>query len=508
MIGKTLGGYRIVEQIGMGGMATVYKAYDASTDRYVAIKTLPQQYSQDPMFRTRFEREAKAIARLEHIHILPIFAYGEEGGISYMAMRYLDAGTLTDRIKQGSMPFDEIGRLLKQMASALDYAHRHDVLHRDIKPSNVMLDSTGNCFLTDFGIAKMIESASGPGAMIDLTGTGIIGTPSYMSPEQCRGEKDLTPASDQYALGVVLYQMVTRRTPYQAETPMAVIHMQLTDAPLALPRSLRADLPEAAEGVILKSLARDPNARYPSCAALAEAFEKAIAGAPIKEVVQEQIPTKALKSTRPAIVEDRPTQRGIQAAITEPLADKETALISKKGARSVWFYGLALIAIIAVVAVIAIMASGGLSGADAAATETASAIQQSTQTAFAAATQAEETAIAGDRSTGTAIALALDPTLRTIREIPARSGPGQDYDLLTQALTAGTELDILGISEDGSWYQIQLPDGNLGWVTSSAAMRLPMWMGGYSRRVSLMTSSSRRGRESASDSFNSRTRLA
>ena len=205
MIGKTLGGYRVIEQIGMGGMATVFKAYDASTDRYVAIKTLPQQYSQDPMFRTRFEREAKAIAKLEHLHILPIFAYGEEDGIVYMAMRYMDTGTLTDLIRQRKLTLTEATRFLNQMASALDYAHNHDVIHRDIKPSNVLLDSQGNTFLTDFGIAKMVEGSSlkgEGGAVLDLTGTGIIGTPSYMSPEQCRGEKNLPPASDQYSLEI------------------------------------------------------------------------------------------------------------------------------------------------------------------------------------------------------------------------------------------------------------------------------------------------------------------
>ena len=275
MIGKTLGGYRIVAQIGMGGMATVYKAHDPNTDRFVAIKILPQQYSKDPSFRARFEREAKAIAQLEHLHILPIFAYGEDAGISYMAMRYMDSGTLTDRIKaQGALPLSEVVKLLEQIASALDHAHAHGILHRDIKPSNVLVDSAGNAYLTDFGIAKIIESS------VDLTGTGIVGTPQYMSPEQCRGEKELTPATDQYSLGVVLYEMVTGRTPYQAETPMAVIHMQLIDAPMPPPGELRSGLSDAVTGVILKALARDPQARYTSCAALAAAYSEAVTATP------------------------------------------------------------------------------------------------------------------------------------------------------------------------------------------------------------------------------------
>ncbi len=271
MIGRTLGGYRIVEQVGMGGMATVYKAYDASTDRYVALKTLPEQYSKDPQFVERFRREAKAIAKLEHLHILPLFAYGEDDGVAYLAMRYLSAGTLSSYIKQkGQMPLAEAARILNQIASALDHAHANGVLHRDIKPSNVLIDKDANAYLTDFGIARMVEGT------LDLTGDSILGTPQYMSPEQCQGRKDLTPASDQYSLGVVLYEMVTGRVPFQAETPLAVILMQINGSELPPPKTLRPDLPEAAEMVIFKALARNPADRYPSCEALARAFTQAI----------------------------------------------------------------------------------------------------------------------------------------------------------------------------------------------------------------------------------------
>jgi serine/threonine protein kinase len=275
MIGTTVGGYRVTEQIGMGGMATVFKAYDAATDRYVALKVLPQHYAQDETFIARFQREAKAIAKLEHIHILPIFAYGEDNGITYLVMRYMQTGTLSEKIKKGgAMGFGEASRILTQIAEALDYAHQHKILHRDIKPSNILMDASQNCYLTDFGIAKMTE------ATLDLTGGGILGTPAYMSPEQCQGGVDLTPASDQYSLGVVLYEMVTGHTPFRAETPLAVIHMQLHD-PLPLPRTFRTDLPENVEQVILKGLAKDPANRYENCAALARAFADSIAGLPL-----------------------------------------------------------------------------------------------------------------------------------------------------------------------------------------------------------------------------------
>ncbi len=147
MIGKTVGGYQILEQIGEGGMATVYKAYDEGTDRHVAIKTLPPRYADDPEFVKRFEIEARAIARLEHLHILPIFAYSEDDGVTYMAMRYMDTGTLTDYLSQQTLSFAEIARLLKQIASVLDYAHRQQIIHRDVKPSNILLDDNPNAFL-------------------------------------------------------------------------------------------------------------------------------------------------------------------------------------------------------------------------------------------------------------------------------------------------------------------------------------------------------------------------
>lgn len=247
------------------------KGYDPDTDRYVAIKILPQHFSHDPQFRERFKREAKAIAKLEHLHILPIFAYGEEEGIAYMAMRYLQGGTLTDQIVQGSLAFSEAERILRQLASALDHAHSQNILHRDMKPSNVLLDDAGNAYLMDFGIAKIVE------ATVDLTGDRLLGTPAYMSPEQCKGEP-IGPASDIYSLGIILYEMVTGRRPFHAETPIAVILQQLND-PLPPPRQARPDLPEKAETVIFKALAKNPESRYKTASDSADAFSQAIATA-------------------------------------------------------------------------------------------------------------------------------------------------------------------------------------------------------------------------------------
>ena len=253
-------------------MATVYKAYDANMDRYVALKVLPRQYAEDENFVARFHQEARAVARLEHIHILPIFTYGEDNGITYMVMRLMEHGTLSDRLQDKTASFAEAARITTQLAAALDYAHAHGVIHRDLKPSNVLVDETGNVFLTDFGIAKIMEATA------HLTGTGaVLGTPIYMSPEQCLAQP-LTPASDQYTLAVVTYKMLTATTPHYAETPLAVIRMHMLGEPLALPRSLRPDLPERAEAVLLKALSREADQRYPTCHDFAVAFEHAIRG--------------------------------------------------------------------------------------------------------------------------------------------------------------------------------------------------------------------------------------
>ena len=266
MIGKTLGGYEILEQIGRGGMASVYKARDPRMDRYVALKILPPYYSEDPVFQERFKREAKAIAALEHPHILPVHAYGEEDNVAYLVIRFMPSGTLADLLEQGPLPLHEVSRLLTQVASALDYAHRRGILHRDVKPSNVLLDADGNAYLADFGIARLVEAAS------DLTGSGIVGTPQYMSPEHVEGgNANVSPASDQYALGVMLYQMVTGRLPFESETPMRVLMMHMND-PLPSAHTLRPDLPEAAEEAIDKALAKNPDARFATCAALASTF--------------------------------------------------------------------------------------------------------------------------------------------------------------------------------------------------------------------------------------------
>lgn len=273
LIGQNIGPYRILEQIGQGGMATVYKAYQPSMDRYVAVKVLPPHFMQDPNFVERFKREARTIARLEHPHILPVHDYGKtDSGTTYIAMRYIEAGTLNDLQRQGTMSLDDAVRLFEQIADALAYAHEQGVVHRDMKPSNILVDPRGQAFLTDFGLARMIEGSS------NLTGSMILGTPSYMAPELGEG-KPADERSDIYALGVILYELTTGRLPFEAETPLAVMLKHMTE-PLPLPRSLNPAIPEPVERIILKALAKEPESRYQNVNDMILALRRAISRAP------------------------------------------------------------------------------------------------------------------------------------------------------------------------------------------------------------------------------------
>ena len=270
--GRQPGQYRVVAPLGEGGMATIYQAYQPRIDRYVALKVLPRHYASDPTFVGRCEQEAMLIANLEHPNILPIHDYGQDDGYTYLVMRYVRGGTLADAM--GGQPFAASRALgiLTQIASALDHAHSRGVIHRDIKPSNVLIDEQGNCFLTDFGIAKMLEAAT----RFTVTG-GFVGTPTYASPEQCLG-RDLDGRSDVYSLGVMLYEMATGRPPFDAETPMAVAVKQIHD-PLPLPSKINPLLPEGVERVILKALAKEPGDRYATAGEMVGALSGAVAAA-------------------------------------------------------------------------------------------------------------------------------------------------------------------------------------------------------------------------------------
>jgi formylglycine-generating enzyme required for sulfatase activity/serine/threonine protein kinase len=310
--GTTLGAYRIVERIGRGGMATVYRAYHAAMNREVAIKVLPEEHATDPDFRTRFEREAQTVANLRHPYILPVFDYGEDRNISYLVMPYIPTGTLKKYLIDSSpLPFDTIISIITHLGEALDYAHRQGVIHRDVKPDNVLFDEESNPLLTDFGLTRMMEGGA------SLTGTGVIGTPAYMSPEQGQGKR-LDHRSDIYSLGVILYEMVTGQVPFSADTPVAVIFKHVSD-PLPMPKSKRPDLPDNAQQVLLKALAKDPEDRWESCGAMVSAFSEAINNPQTSGDVR---PTTSLTDDEDGIR----TVTGLQGD-TKPVPDTPTSYI-------------------------------------------------------------------------------------------------------------------------------------------------------------------------------------
>lgn len=267
LIGRKLGGYDVTELLGQGGMATVYKGYQASVDRAVAIKVLPPHPGLDSQFITRFEIEAKTIARLQHPHILPLYDYGQEDNILYLVMAYIGGGSLDGIVADGPMPVKQVQHILRQVAAALDYAHRQGVIHRDIKPGNILLDNDGNALLADFGIVKMTDSG------VNITGTGVLGTPAYMSPEQAQGLQ-LDNRSDIYALGCVVYEMLTGRQPYAGDTPMQVLLKHIGDPVPDISRDM-PNLPPTVTMVMQKALAKHPDDRFQTAIAFAEAFTRA-----------------------------------------------------------------------------------------------------------------------------------------------------------------------------------------------------------------------------------------
>ena len=293
--GKQLGPYQIVAPLGEGGMAAVYRAYQPGMERYVALKVLPRQFADDPEFSARFQREARILAQLQHPHILPVFDYGQVEGYSFIVMPFVPSGTLTESLQDQPLSLPRIRQVISQVGDALNYAHGRGLVHRDVKPSNVLIDESGNCLLTDFGLARMVE------ASVNLTASGtIMGTPAYMSPEQGAGRK-IDARSDIYSLGIILYEMATGRVPYRAETPVAVVFMHVS-GPLPLPRSVNPDLPEAVERVILKALARNPDDRYQTAEDLVAALRRAIPETPMVRSKPEPRPKPIHRVATPTLV--------------------------------------------------------------------------------------------------------------------------------------------------------------------------------------------------------------
>ena len=374
--GSTFGPYKILEPLGRGGMASVFKAYEPGLDRYVALKVLPAQSVQDEASAERFRREAKVIARLEHPNITPIHNFGIDPAsqIPWMAMRLISGGTLSSRLTMRMTPQRAVA-ILRGVGDALDYAHGKGVMHRDVKPANILLDEAGRVYLADFGIARLVEGATA------LTAAGLIsGTPAYMAPEQATG-LTLDHRVDIYALGVVAYEVLAGKAPFSADNPIDVLmkHVQ-SSVPVI------ADLPAPVMEALQKALAKKPQDRWESAGALVRALESTIAQMPVvgaspTEPGMAAIPVTAAGAAPPAPPATRPPAAQTAAPSPPPPADslptrrydppaarcdptvvapppRRTAVVAP-GPQRAWGPGLIAV-IVAAVGIVALIAAGGL----------------------------------------------------------------------------------------------------------------------------------------------------
>lgn len=287
-VGKTLGQYQLVELVGEGGLAAVYKAYQASLKRWVAVKVLHEGYDET---LARFRREAEAVARLRHRNILVVYEYGEQEGYPYIVMELVEEGTLKDYLKDEPMDWNKVIRLAIPVAEALHYAHQQGLIHRDVKPSNILMPQEDWPLLADFGLVKVLDAEQA------LTATGMImGTPAYMAPEQASGET-IDHRVDMYALGVILFRMITGRMPFDYENPHLLMMAHLSESPPA-PRQFNPACPPELESIILTVLQKERDERYPDMQTMANALKYVL-----------NMSTVVVSSTGPAFTElpERPS---------------------------------------------------------------------------------------------------------------------------------------------------------------------------------------------------------
>ncbi len=310
MIPEKIGRYEIKQEIGRGGMATVYEAYDPRFERTVALKMLPREFMHEAEFRARFTREARTIATLEHPAIVPVYDFGEENGQPFLVMRLMTGGSLSDRLAEGPIPIDEAAVILQRLGSALDRAHKMGIIHRDLKPSNVLFDHYGDAFLADFGIVHVTSSTNA------LTASGsLVGTPTYMSPEQVYGDKKLDGRSDIYALGVILFQMLTGSTPYDADTPARMMMKHVMD-PVPQILSMRPDLPPACNEIINKAMAKERDERFSSATDLSTALN-AVTKHSLEQPTLEKL-EEGLSEMQAELLESAPPVTPVAATAVPP----------------------------------------------------------------------------------------------------------------------------------------------------------------------------------------------
>lgn len=337
--GQTLGKYQILDRLGRGGMADVYKGYQPGLDRYVAVKVMHPHLAEDTSFITRFRREAKGVAELRHPNIVQVFDFDVQGDVYYMVMEYIEGGeTLKQRLQSLAdqnqrLPIERTLDIMIKLADALAYAHGQGMIHRDLKPANVLIPDFDRPVLSDFGIARLLNETG-------LTASGaMIGTPAYMSPEQGRGEHG-DARSDIYSLGIVFYEMLTGRPPYDADTPYAIILMHINE-PLTPPHTIIGPMPEAIERIVLKCLAKEPADRFASMADLREALRSA------QSAIGLQKAAGTIEAPAPTIIPPKP----------QPAAPSSQVNRIKPA----WLIGGAALLVVGIIVALMLISRGGVS---------------------------------------------------------------------------------------------------------------------------------------------------
>jgi serine/threonine protein kinase/Tol biopolymer transport system component len=456
LVGTQLGKYEIQAEVGRGGMGVVYKGYDPTLDRYVAVKVLAPHLVWEKEFVERFLREARAAARLKHAHIVTIHDVGQAGGSYYFVMEYLEGPTLTTVIqKRGPLPPDEVLSILHALADALDHAHSRGLVHRDVKPGNVIVGPTGHVTLTDFGIVRAARETR-------LTATGtIVGTPEYMSPEQARGLAVGT-RSDQYSLAVAAYEMLSGKVPFEAESTLALLH-KIVYEPLPSIQLVNPDLPVGVQAVMKKALAKDPDDRYERVSAFVEALGQALAGEKIETtptLVMEPgatpgpIPASERTQVMPPAVQPAgapgPRPDRIVVPVPQPermkvLAPDEQATIASRHRVPTWAWALGGLVVLA-------LALAVMRGRERGGQETSTPPSATPMPTMAVAAVHATSTLRPESSSATS-------SLRAYLVFVSDRGGKREIYHLTEA---GKEAQITRTPDDGeSWSPVLAPDGTV-----------------------------------------------
>ncbi len=428
LTGKTLGQYQILRELGRGGMATVYEAFQPSLGRTVAIKVLPPEFTHDTSFIQRFLHEARASARLEHPNIVAIHDVLQQGGYYFIVMQKLEGESLHHLIlKAGRLSPERTSYILTQVAAALDYAHAHNIVHRDIKPANIIVGPGDHATLTDFGIAKAAEGTK-------MTQTGMMmGTPEYMSPEQAKGEP-AGPASDIYALGLVTYQMLTGRVPFQANSTPALLYKHVHEKTPPL-RQFAPDLPASIEGVVAKALAKEPAQRFRTAGEFAATLQS----------------VGKFAAYNPAQTQLAPKGAPPASAPTRKLPS--WAVIAAAAAVVVLFLTMFLVA----------TAGNGKPTS----TPMPTAVAEGAETATPPApTSTVQPVVEATTEVVTPAPGIAQPQVVSDQDVSVYAGPGQGFGKIG-LLKANEVKKLLGRTADGSWLQICCVNGDPVWVAAN-----------------------------------------